>query len=62
MGHLSRLHICEYQLYPVYESLLILYQSFRGDVRVCNSAGKHIGGDEWDYYCRQEGADYGLAD
>ncbi|KAF6812103.1 hypothetical protein CPLU01_14971 [Colletotrichum plurivorum] len=35
--------------------------SFRGDVRVCNSLGWHIGGDEWDYYCRQVGADMGKA-
>ncbi|KAF6825242.1 hypothetical protein CPLU01_10368 [Colletotrichum plurivorum] len=35
--------------------------SFRGDLRVCNSAGKHIGGDEWNYYCRQVGADKGMA-
>ncbi|KAH7066675.1 hypothetical protein BKA63DRAFT_495583 [Paraphoma chrysanthemicola] len=33
----------------------------RGDVRVCNSPAKHIGGDEWDYYCKQVGADYGSA-
>ncbi|KAH7410613.1 hypothetical protein BKA64DRAFT_638276 [Cadophora sp. MPI-SDFR-AT-0126] len=24
---------------------------------VCRSNGKHIGGDEWNYYCKQEGAD-----
>ncbi|KAF6817777.1 hypothetical protein CSOJ01_02214, partial [Colletotrichum sojae] len=23
----------------------------------CNSAGSHIGGDEWLYYCKQSGAD-----
>ncbi|KAF6803341.1 hypothetical protein CMUS01_15116 [Colletotrichum musicola] len=23
----------------------------------CNSAGSHIGGDEWLYYCEQNGAD-----
>ncbi|KAK0120272.1 hypothetical protein ONS95_011677 [Cadophora gregata] len=23
---------------------------------VCRSNGKHIGGDEWAYYCKQEGA------
>ncbi|KAF6837995.1 hypothetical protein CMUS01_04826 [Colletotrichum musicola] len=35
--------------------------SYRGDLRVCNSVGWHIGGDEWDYYCRQSGADLGKA-
>ncbi|KAF2712186.1 hypothetical protein K504DRAFT_452414 [Pleomassaria siparia CBS 279.74] len=35
---------------------------FRGDVRVCNSPAKHIGGDEWNYYCRKAGASYGRAD
>ncbi|KAH6679989.1 hypothetical protein F5X68DRAFT_234505 [Plectosphaerella plurivora] len=35
--------------------------SFRGDVLVCNSLGWHLGGDEWDYYCKQVGADYGSA-
>ncbi|KAF6831174.1 hypothetical protein CPLU01_06872 [Colletotrichum plurivorum] len=35
--------------------------SFRGDVLVCNSVAKHIGGDEWDYYCKQVGADMGKA-
>ncbi|KAH7347504.1 hypothetical protein B0T11DRAFT_333611 [Plectosphaerella cucumerina] len=35
--------------------------SYRGDVLVCNSPAKHIGGDEWEYYCRQSGADYGAA-
>ncbi|KAH6714199.1 hypothetical protein BKA61DRAFT_674808 [Leptodontidium sp. MPI-SDFR-AT-0119] len=24
---------------------------------VCRSNAKHIGGDEWNYYCKQEGAD-----
>ncbi|OLN81929.1 hypothetical protein CCHL11_08606 [Colletotrichum chlorophyti] len=35
--------------------------SFRGDLLVCNSLGWHIGGDEWQYYCRQAGADIGKA-
>ncbi|KAF6817776.1 hypothetical protein CSOJ01_02213 [Colletotrichum sojae] len=35
--------------------------SLRGDLLVCNSVGKHIGGDEWDYYCKQVGADMGKA-
>ncbi|KAF6803342.1 hypothetical protein CMUS01_15117, partial [Colletotrichum musicola] len=35
--------------------------SLRGDLLVCNSLGKHIGGDEWDYYCKQVGADMGKA-
>lgn len=37
-------------------------QSFRGDLKVCNSPAEHIGGDEWEYYCRQSGADIGKAD
>ncbi|KAG8162005.1 hypothetical protein KVR01_007770 [Diaporthe batatas] len=36
-------------------------QSSRGDLRVCNSPGWHIGGDEWEYYCKQSGADLGKA-
>ncbi|WYZ43412.1 hypothetical protein EsH8_VI_001111 [Colletotrichum jinshuiense] len=35
--------------------------SFRGDVLVCNSPAKHIGGDEWNYYCTHSGADMGKA-
>ncbi|KAF9874877.1 hypothetical protein CkaCkLH20_07571 [Colletotrichum karsti] len=35
--------------------------SLRGDVLVCNSLAKHIGGDEWDYYCKNSGADMGKA-
>ncbi|KAL0577470.1 hypothetical protein V5O48_004539 [Marasmius crinis-equi] len=27
-----------------------------GDSMVCRSAGKHIGGDEFEYYCKQAGA------
>ncbi|WYZ43411.1 hypothetical protein EsH8_VI_001110 [Colletotrichum jinshuiense] len=26
-------------------------------VLACNSAGSHLGGDEWNYYCKQAGAD-----
>lgn len=38
-----------------------ILQGYSGDVRVCNSPAKHIGGDEWDYYCKQVGADMGKA-
>ncbi|KAH0438328.1 hypothetical protein CcaCcLH18_03315 [Colletotrichum camelliae] len=31
------------------------------DVQVCNSAAKHIGGDEWEEYCIQFGAEKGKA-
>ncbi|KAH8661035.1 hypothetical protein BGZ61DRAFT_539920 [Ilyonectria robusta] len=34
---------------------------YRGDVLVCNSPDKHIGGDEWNYYCTNSGADMGKA-
>ncbi|CZR61325.1 uncharacterized protein PAC_11221 [Phialocephala subalpina] len=30
-----------------------------GDVTTCNSAAKHLGGDEMTYYCKQAGADRG---
>ncbi|KAF2634776.1 hypothetical protein P280DRAFT_511664 [Massarina eburnea CBS 473.64] len=33
-----------------------------GGLTYCNSEAKHIGGDELNYYCKQNGADGSLAD